>query len=374
MKEYTLNMLSHADQVKGQGVLSAYEEELALVTGRLDRVEGDGDDYHVRVRVNARTIGDVTHIHTVNPEFFLQLPLIKAKGIAVGSVHFLPETMDQSLHIPKLFRKVFYSYLIQFYKSMDYLVTVNPSFISKLAAYGIDPKKATYIPNYVSSKRFFPVDEAKKKELRQQWGLDPERFTVVCAGQLQTRKGVMEFAKIAERLPQMQFVWAGNFAFGSMSDGHKELEQLVANPPKNLLFTGLIDRDKMPQIYQMGDVMLLPSYDELFPMTVLEAMACGIPILLRDLDLYTVILDGYYCKAHDNDGFVQQLLQLSTDRDYYEKALQMSREGNFFYSEEHVLSMWRAFYHQVMEESIRKQEAMRRPFKRMKELATGGTR
>ena len=30
MREYTLNMLSHADQVKGQGVLSAYEEELAL--------------------------------------------------------------------------------------------------------------------------------------------------------------------------------------------------------------------------------------------------------------------------------------------------------------------------------------------------------
>ena len=29
MREYTLNMLSHADQVKGQGVLSAYEEELA---------------------------------------------------------------------------------------------------------------------------------------------------------------------------------------------------------------------------------------------------------------------------------------------------------------------------------------------------------
>ena len=62
MREYTLNMLSHADQVKGQGVLSAYEEELALVTGRLDRLEGDGDDYRIRVRVNARTVGDVTHM------------------------------------------------------------------------------------------------------------------------------------------------------------------------------------------------------------------------------------------------------------------------------------------------------------------------
>ena len=312
--------------------------------------------------------------HGMPEELRMQLPLIKAKGIAVGSVHFLPETMDQSLHIPRLFRKVFYSYLIQFYKSMDHLVTVNPCFIPKLAAYGIDPEKVTYIPNYVSAKRFSKVDEQRKKELRREWGLDPERFTVVCAGQLQTRKGVMEFAKIAERLPQMQFVWAGNFAFGNMSDGHRELEQLLQNHPKNLLFTGLVDREKMPQIYQMGDVMLLPSFDELFPMTVLEAMSCGLPILLRDLDLYRVILDGYYLKAQDNDGFVEQLLSLSTDSEYYARALQMSGEGNAFYSEEHVLSMWRQFYHQVMEESIRKQETFRKPLKKVLQMATGGTR
>ena len=43
MKEFTLNMLSHADTVKGQGVLSAYEEELRLVTGRLRFTMKDGE-------------------------------------------------------------------------------------------------------------------------------------------------------------------------------------------------------------------------------------------------------------------------------------------------------------------------------------------
>ena len=118
----------------------------------------------------------------------------------------------------------------------------------------------------------------------------------------------------------------------------------------------------------------MPSFDELFPMTVLEAMSCGLPILLRDLDLYRVILDGYYLKAQDNDGFVEQLLSLSTDSEYYARALQMSGEGNAFYSEEHVLSMWRQFYHQVMEESIRKQETFRKPLKKVLQMATGGTR
>ena len=39
MREFTLNMLSHADRVKGQGVLSAYLEELHLITGNLDQIE-----------------------------------------------------------------------------------------------------------------------------------------------------------------------------------------------------------------------------------------------------------------------------------------------------------------------------------------------
>lgn len=95
MKEYRLNMLSRADMVKGQGVLSAYEEELRLISGRLDRIHGDSGDFKLNISINDKIDGDITHIHTVNPEFFLRLPAIKSKGIAVGSVHFLPETVDQ---------------------------------------------------------------------------------------------------------------------------------------------------------------------------------------------------------------------------------------------------------------------------------------
>lgn len=354
MKEYTLNMLSRADMVKGQGVLSAYQEELNLVTGRLDRIEGNSSDFKLNVTVNAKTAADITHIHTINPGFLAELPVLKQKSVTVGSVHFLPETVDQSLEIPKVCRKVFYEYMIRFYKSMDHLVTVNPCFIPKLAAYGIDPKKVTYIPNYVSGKMFYPAQPSEKQQIRRKFGLDPQKFTVVCAGQLQTRKGVLDFADLAQRLPQMEFVWAGDFAFGSMSDGHKEIKQLLKQHPQNLHFTGLIEREKMPDFYRMGDVMLLPSFDELFPMTVLEAMSCGIPILLRDLELYKVILEGYYLKAADNEGFEQQLVKLSTQPEYYEQAVQKAKQGNYFYSEEHVLAMWREFYHGLLEESKRK--------------------
>ena len=98
----------------------------------------------------------------------------------------------------------------------------------------------------------------------------------------------------------------------------------------------------------MGDVMLLPSFEELFPMTVLEAMSCSVPVLLRDLELYHSILDGYYLKASDNNEFIRQLILLSSREQYYRTALEMSQKGSQFYSEQHVLSMWREFYHRLL--------------------------
>ena len=54
--------------------------------------------------------------------------------------------------------------------------------------------------------------------------------------------------------------------------------------------------------------------------------------------------------------------------------LMKHQKGNEFYSEKHVLSMWRQFYHRLLEESRRKQAVKaRKPLKRVLQL-TGGLR
>ena len=58
--------------------------------------------------------------------------------------------------------------------------------------------------------------------------------------------------------------------------------------------SALLVRDEMNDIYNICDLMFLPSYNELFPMSILEALALKIPVLLRNLDLYHAILFDYY--------------------------------------------------------------------------------
>lgn len=333
----SVNMMSSATKVKGQGVGSAYIEQMNLMNNYLY------DKF--KVSENEPFGGAfIQHYHTVDLNHFFFNLFTKNKCVSVGSVHFLPETVDKSLNLPKPARHVFYKYLISFYKSMDYLVVVNPTFIQKLAELGVDREKIVYIPNYVSGDNFYKMSDSQKKEIRRKYGLDENKFTVLGVGQLQTRKGVTDFVKTAEMLPDVQFVWAGGFSFKNITEGYKELKEITENPPDNVKFLGIVEREDMNGVYNLSDVMFLPSYEELFPMAILESLSCNVPILLRDIDIYPQILNGYYTAGKNVDEFADIISRLKNDSSFYQDMCNAAAEGNRFYSADHVSSIWESFY------------------------------
>lgn len=340
MEKKTVNMVSRATSVKGQGVGSAYLEQVKLVR------EGLADKFEVFE--NAHICADITHYHTINPEFFVDKKWRCHKGTSVCYVHFVPETVDESLTMPKFARKVFYAYMLKFYKSMEHIVVVNPYFKDVLENYGISRERVTYIPNFVDTDEFHPLPKEKKLRARQILGIPEDKFTVLCAGQLQKRKGAFDFLKCAEALPDIQFIWAGGFSFGRMTDGYDELAKVVKNPPKNVKFLGILDRDFMNRVYNAADMMALLSFDELFPMTILEAMCVNIPILLRDLPIYNDILFDFYYREKNVEGFIHEIKKLSEDSEYYARGAANSLRGNQFYEKKHVIEMWDEFYTSVL--------------------------
>ena len=80
-------------------------------------------------------------------------------------------------------------------------------------------------------------------------------------------------------------------------------------------------------------------------MTILEAASCEAPIMLRDLDLYKVILEGKITGATaDREEMKEAILEYQANpaalKDLKEKAKNISRE----YSEDHLLQIWLDFY------------------------------
>lgn len=345
MKKLTINMFSSADKVAGQGVGSAYLEQVGLIK------EEGRDFFNVNVnKLFAKC--DIQHFHTVDPLFYIQM--LSPKTLNVAYCHYLPETLSGSVKLPGIAMSIFSQYIVSFYKRADKLVVVNPIFIEDLVGYGVARENIAYIPNYVSKEQFHPIDPEKKKALRQSLGFKESDFIVFDAGQVQTRKGVLDFVEVAKQCPDLQFVWAGGFSFGAITDGYAELKKIVENPPQNVHFIGMVEREKMNDYYNLADVLFMPSYNELFPMTILEAVNVGLPLVLRDLDLYKSILFADYLTANDNEGFVAHLRQLSQDRAAYQKASEQSAKIAQYYSKEHVMEKWKDFYQKSYQEKFNK--------------------
>ena len=391
---YTIKVISSASKVKGQGVGSCYEEQVRLIKGGLQgkfavhdvhdaREARDNRDVHdvrsthdVRDTRNVHDVrdnrdvrsacgaqgedstsprrprpraADINHYHTIDPANLISNLCKGHRTVSVGYVHFLPETVDGSLRMPATVRKLFNSYLILFYKSMDYLVTVNPSFVGKLEQFGVDPARIAYIPNFVSCDGFCELGADEIAQARRSVGVGPGEFVALGVGQLQTRKGVADFVEVARMLPDVTFLWAGGFSFGVITSGYEKMRELVADPPPNVRFLGIVDRSEMNKVYNACDALFLPSYSELFPMAVLEAMCCKKPLLLRDIDAYTQILYDGYIKGKSNEDFAEALRRLARDPAFYSEWQSRSWTCHEQYAEESVLRMWEAFYTSVLE-------------------------
>ena len=55
-----------------------------------------------------------------------------SNAINVAYCHFLPDTLDGSIKIPKAFFGIFKRYVTSFYRSADYLIVVNPIFMKEM--------------------------------------------------------------------------------------------------------------------------------------------------------------------------------------------------------------------------------------------------
>ena len=89
------------------------------------------------------------------------------------------------------------------------------------------------------------------------------------------------------------------FVFGSGAD--PEVEQQLPFPAK---FTGHVQGDEaLAQVYQKADLMIVPSLEDNLPNTILEALACGVPVVAFDVggisDMVQTGVTGYLARSKD---------------------------------------------------------------------------
>lgn len=143
---------------------------------------------------------------------------------------------------------------------------------------------STVIPNAVDTERFRPIDPAEKRRLRDRLGLPPDARIAVVVGGLIARKApdvaLDAFSASRWRRDGGLLVFVGD---GPLAPS---LAQRARGSP--VRFAGRVD-DVAPFL-QAADALVSASRSEGLPNAILEAMACGIPVALSDIEPHCEIM------------------------------------------------------------------------------------
>ena len=145
-----------------------------------------------------------------------------------------------------------------------------------IAAELVKNEDCIVIPNAVDVTLFYPKDKMK---LREQHGFDKKVFIVAFVGQFNSRKGA---ARLSDALTLLNDDTIKAVFMGSGS----ELPNY-----KGTLLAKTIPHDLLPDYLNSADAFVLPTLNEGCSNAVIEAMACGLPIISSDLSFNHDILN-----------------------------------------------------------------------------------
>lgn len=141
--------------------------------------------------------------------------------------------------------------------------------------------KTHVIPNGVDPARFAVPPEEELTAIRSNWAAPDEKI-IFFIGRLVHEKGVHvlidAFAKVLAYYDKAKLVIAGK----GPADSYLRDRARALGIYHRIYFAGFIDDPTRNKLYKCADVAVVPSLYEPFGITALEAMACGIPVVVSD--------------------------------------------------------------------------------------------
>lgn len=176
----------------------------------------------------------------------------------------------------------------------EQIICMNSSSINRVRT--IANKSSVYLPNPIDSDVMSIIPEIKKHIKK-----------IIYIGFINREKGSYEILKIAEKFPNYHFMMVG-------MQEEQVSEQAENQKLHNITFTGRLPHNEVINMLKDSDVLLFPSHAEGFPMTVLEAMTIGVPIVATKVgaieDMVCQKNKEFLCDVADVNGMVEAIKKL----------------------------------------------------------------
>ncbi|MDD2753718.1 MAG: glycosyltransferase [Candidatus Portnoybacteria bacterium] len=247
-------------------------------------------------------------------------------------------------------KKLSWKLTVSYYNRCDLILSPSQSLANAMVSKGLK-KLTTVLKNSIDTKLFHPVkDNETKEKLKRYFGIEDR--SVAYMGRLSYEKSIDQVIKafplMLEEMPSLKLMLIGD---GPEKDKLKKLAEKLG-VADNVIFTGFVYGETLARALQTNDVFITASKSENMPLSVLEAMSAGLPIVAAKENGLAEIVEentnGFFARTDDPADIAQKTLAILSSPELLGKFSEGSRRLVMEYSEEKILTRLEDYYKELL--------------------------
>lgn len=248
-------------------------------------------------------------------------------------------------------KKLSWKYTASFYNRCDLVLNPSETLNEQLKKAGL-VKPALVLPNPVDTDFYQPVKSAgEKNDLKNKWQL--KDASIVYMGRVSYEKSIDQVIKafflLTKKLPGLKLMIIGD------GPDKASLENLSREMKleDRIIFTGFLFSHDLLNALRANDIFVTASKSENQPVSILEAMACGLPVIAVAAEgLPEIVRDyknGFLAGTDNPKEMAEKIITLLNNQKLREQFSLASRQMALGYSNEGVTAKLVSFYLELIE-------------------------
>jgi len=293
---------------------------------------------------------DIVHIHTggqlpLFASFFYKMMKKKPVVVTYHGDFYRPIPFF-FINITELYNKL-QDILLKF---SDLVISPSKLYVEESKILRKHRKKIVVIPNGIDLSKYNV--NYSKEECREKINLPLDKKIVLFLSAIREKKApdllIKAMQKVIKEIPNAYLVMAGK---GRMESKIIQLARELAINDL-ITFPGFVRESKKPLYFKAADVFVLPSYDEIFGIVNLEAMACGTPVVATRVGGIPEIVkdgkNGLLVPPKDPDALADAIIYLLENEDVRRGMGERGREMVKDYSWDKIAEQYERIYEMVL--------------------------
>jgi glycosyltransferase involved in cell wall biosynthesis len=218
---------------------------------------------------------------------------------------------------------VAWRYMHWFYGQLDTVYVNSEEYRQSWIKHGLDPAKLKILPRGLDTELFHPA--RRKPAFFEKFGASNGEVRLLYVGRISREKDLDILAAAYRRLrdeglPVQLFIV-----------GHGPYSEVFAKSLPEAFFIGYLRGNELATAYASADIFVFPSTTDTFGNVILEAQACGLPVVVSDSggpkELVEDNANGLITKSHDVDDLARAIRALVMDPALRERMSKSARDS-----------------------------------------------